>query len=89
MRIIGFFDSSGNSIDDAEDASGNLKDIGDGVPRDDMRPPDISFVSFCFDHNYSDLTQLGIPQVHFKLVCFIPLPVAQVVSTDIAGVEFS
>ena len=89
MRIIGYFDSSGNRIDDAEDANGNLKDIGDGVPRDDMRPPDITFVSFCFDHDYSDLTQLGIPQVHSKLVWVIPLPVARVVSTDVAGVEFS
>jgi hypothetical protein len=56
---------------------------------DDMRPPDINFVTFCFDHDYSDLTQPGIPQEHSKLVWFIPLPVEQVVSTDDAGIVFS
>jgi hypothetical protein len=62
---------------------------GDGVPMDDMRPADITYVSFCFDHEYSPLTQPGIPQVHSKLVWFIPLPVEQVVSTNDVGVVFS
>jgi hypothetical protein len=79
MHILGYFDS-GNRIYDAKDANRSLKDIGDGVPMDDTRPADINFVSFCF---------AGIPQVHSKLVWFIPLPVEQVVSTDDAGVVFS
>ncbi len=89
MHILGYFDSSGNRIYDAEDANGSLEDIGDSVHMDDMRPPDINFVTFCFDHDCSDLTQPGIPQEHSKLVWFIPLPVEQVVSTDDAGVVFS
>jgi hypothetical protein len=89
MDILGYFDSSGNSIYDTEDANSSLKNIVDGVPLDDMRPAGITYVSFCFDHDYNPLRQPGIPQVHSKLEWYIPIPVEQVISTDDAGVVFS
>ncbi|ACI64211.1 predicted protein [Thalassiosira pseudonana CCMP1335] len=89
MDILGYFDSSGNGIYDTEDANRSLKDIVDGVPLDDMRPAGITYVSFCFDHDYNPLRQPGIPQVHSKLEWYIPIPVEQVISTDEAGVVFS
>jgi hypothetical protein len=51
VYTLGYFDSSGNRIYDAEDANGSLEDVVDGVPMDDMRPADITYVSFCFNHD--------------------------------------
>ncbi len=47
MSILGYYDSSGNRINHAVDASGALKDVVDGVHRADLRPAVVLYVSFC------------------------------------------
>ena len=89
MSILGYYDSSGNRINHAVDANGALKDVVDGVHHANLRPAVVLYVSFCYGHGYGTLTQPGIPQVHSKLVWYIPLPMQQFASTDDAGVVFS
>jgi hypothetical protein len=38
MSILGYYDSSGNRINNAVDANGALKDVVDGIHRADLRP---------------------------------------------------